>query len=779
MKRIVHIITFLAILACTYLAFRSLLPPEISGMDTPDTEFSTARALTHLKEITKEPHFTGSEAHADVRDYIVAELTKMGLEPQVQEGVVVDRWFGFTNLVKPQNILARIKGSGEGKAVLLMSHYDSAPQSASHGASDAGSGVVTILEGVRAFLATGKTPKNDIIICITDAEELGLNGASLFVNEHPWAKDAAIALNFEARGSGGPSNMIVETNGGNANLIKGFQEADVRYPVATSLMYSIYKMLPNDTDSTILREDGDIDGFFFAFIDDHYDYHTQNDTYERLDRNSLEHQGSYIMPLLTYYANADLSTVKATEDYVYFDMAFVKFAAYPFSWVLPMAILGVVLFIVLLVYGFRKKRLSGLAIGRGFAAFSISLIGGAGLTYLLWVLIKLIYPAYEDMLPVFIYNGHWYILGFVALATAFCFGIYARFTKVTQVPSTMVAPITFWLIVNLGLAFGLVGAGFFIIPVYFALVAFWVLIRQQNPNAIVMLLLVVPAIFIFAPLVQFFPVGLGPDMMYAAVILLVLLFGLLIPIVGFYRSKKTLGWLCILSGIVFFSIAHSLSSPNSERQAPNSLVYYHNVEEGKAYYATYNTVLDEWTRSYLGDNPEDASKYIGNAAGSKYNTRYAYAKETEVIQLPESYVSITNDTVIDGYQYNTLKVMPNRTVHQMRLYAPQDVVFSHLAYNGKVLTPDSTATLFKKRGSKSMLSYYRSPEDTLVVNYAVKEGEAPIFSIKEFSFDLLENPKFNTTPRPERFMPSPFITNDAIIIERDLKSTVQEVEEGK
>ena len=108
-----------------------------------------------------------------------------------------------------------------------------------------------------------------------------MDGARLFVKNHPWAKNVGIALNFEARSSGGPSNMIVETNGGNKNLIKAFMEADVTFPVASSLMYSIYKMLPNDTDSTVLREGADIDGFFFAFIDDHYDYHTANDNYWR------------------------------------------------------------------------------------------------------------------------------------------------------------------------------------------------------------------------------------------------------------------------------------------------------------------------------------------------------------------------------------------------------------------------------------------------------------------------------------------------------------------
>ena len=139
-------------------------------------------------------------------------------------------------MAKPKNILARIKGREQGKALMLLSHYDSSAHS-SLGASDAGSGVVTILEGLRAYLSEGKTPKNDLVICITDAEELGLNGADLFVNQHPWAKDVGLVLNFEARGSGGPSHMLLETNGGNANLMKEFVEANPKFPVANSLAY--------------------------------------------------------------------------------------------------------------------------------------------------------------------------------------------------------------------------------------------------------------------------------------------------------------------------------------------------------------------------------------------------------------------------------------------------------------------------------------------------------------------------------------------------------------
>jgi hypothetical protein len=36
-------------------------------------------------------------------------------------------------------------------------------------------------------------------------------------------------------------------------LVKEFAAANTTFPVSNSLMYSIYKMLPNDTDLTVLE----------------------------------------------------------------------------------------------------------------------------------------------------------------------------------------------------------------------------------------------------------------------------------------------------------------------------------------------------------------------------------------------------------------------------------------------------------------------------------------------------------------------------------------------
>jgi hypothetical protein len=65
--------------------------------------------------------------------------------------------------------------------------------------------------------------------------------------------------------------MLMETNG-NGGLLKNLLQQTL-LSVSNSLMYSIYKMLPNDTDLTVFREQKNIQGYNFAFIDDHYNYH--------------------------------------------------------------------------------------------------------------------------------------------------------------------------------------------------------------------------------------------------------------------------------------------------------------------------------------------------------------------------------------------------------------------------------------------------------------------------------------------------------------------------
>src|SRR4029079_1979737 len=149
------------------------------------------------------------------------------------------------------NVVGRLPGSASTRAVLLVAHYDSVPWTAA--ASDDGAGVAAILEALRA-LRTGPPLRNDLVVLFTDGEEAGLLGAKAFVEGHRWARGVGVALNFEARGTGGPSLMF-ETSAGNGRLVRELAAAAPR-PTASSLFYDIYRLLPNDTDLSEFKEAG-------------------------------------------------------------------------------------------------------------------------------------------------------------------------------------------------------------------------------------------------------------------------------------------------------------------------------------------------------------------------------------------------------------------------------------------------------------------------------------------------------------------------------------------
>jgi hypothetical protein len=768
MKSLQSLASFFLIVGLVYYSFFSLMPQKGSPSSVEETKFSTERALIPLKEITKAPHYIGTKEHARVRNYLIGQLEELGLETQIQEGFVINpKW---KSLDKPKNIIAKIQGSENRKSLLLLSHYDSA-LTPSYGASDAGSGVVTILETLRAYKASGKKPKNDIIVLFTDAEEVGLDGARLFVNNHPWAKNVGIALNFEARGSGGPSNMIVETNGGNKNLIKAFMEADVKFPVASSLMYSIYKMLPNDTDSTVLREGADIDGFFFAFIDDHYDYHTANDTYDNLDVNTLQHQGEYLLPLVHYFGDSDLNQLKSLDDHVYINLPFFKIVSYPFTWVFPMLLVAIVLFIGLIIYGLRKRVLTGNGVVRGFIPFTLAMIFCGILGFYGWKLILLMYPQYQEIQQGFTYNGHTYISFFVLLSLGVLFGIYYKFSKKINVANLLIAPLIFWILINIGVAIYLKGAAFFIIPVFLGLLSLWILIRKDRPNLILLTIIGSIAIFIFAPLVQFFPVGLGLKMLVGSCLFTALLFGILLPVIGFYKFKKILAMLFVMVASLFFIKAHLSSNFSPNRQKPNSLVYYHDADNNKNYWATYDQELDDWTKEYLGDSPEPASSYISYASGSKYAKGYQFANVAPNKNIPIFKTVLHKDTVINQYKEVSFTIFPQRAVNQISLYTAEEVNFKSLSFNGQFFPLHNNLTnAAQKIKSKELVRYYVSDKDSLVVSYEVSKNQKVSFTVLEYSYDLLNHPQFTINKRADYMMPKPFIVTDAVIVKKELNS---------
>jgi hypothetical protein len=764
-KNYSSVISLVIILGILGFLFASLMPSWSPNEDKKVTEFSTSRALEHINAIAKQPHYVGTKNHEVVANYIIKELQKLGLETTVQEGFTLSDW---GNLVKSKNIMCRIEGTKNTKALLLLSHYDSAPHSVSHGASDDASGVATILEGVRAFLNAKTKHQNDIIILFTDAEELGLNGAALFVTEHQWAKEVGLVLNFEARGSSGPSYMLMETNKGNAGLVKEFAKAGATYPVSNSLMYSIYKMLPNDTDLTVFREQGNIQGFNFAFIDDHFNYHTAQDDVAHLDKSTLKHQGSYLMPLLNYFSNADLNNTDAAEDYVYFTIPY-TFISYPFDWVVPMTLIAAGLLIILVFLGKAKRMLKLNDIMKGFFPFLGALIFTGLITYYGWKGLLLLNPQYNDLLNGFTYNGHDYIAAFVLMSLSICFFFYQIASKPKVTMNHYVVPLLFWIVLNGFLANSLRGAGFLIIPVYFGLFAFAFFVFSQRSNWIVNVICGIPALLIIAPFIQMFPIGLGLKVLFGSAILTVLAFAILLPIFGAFAKKGAWSLFFFLMAIAYLGKAQYHSGYEAGEAKSNSLVYLYNGDVNKAFWVTYDTNLDSWTKGYLGENPKGAKALNSLKLFSKYNSEFTYAVEAPNKGISKPTITFLQDSVVGFKRYLKIQITPNRKVNRYDIFADQIMTFYNFKANG-VTTLGQKGTELERNGKK-LLSYYIVNNEPLVLQFTINRATVLDMDVMESSFDLMVNPLFAMTPREDWMMPTPFVLNNAIVITQKIKRT--------
>ncbi|RUT35560.1 M20/M25/M40 family metallo-hydrolase [Paenibacillus zeisoli] len=362
--------------------FVGLLPiqsPSPVPSDAPPDKFSSSRALTKLRSIAQEPHPAGSAAHQAVRDYLLSELITLGLQPEIHKSSVqIHEENNNTNrAVELENIVARIPGTENSKAIMVAAHYDSVARGP--GAADDGSGIAAMLETLRA-LKNSAPLKNDLIILMTDGEEMGMLGAEAFMREHPWAKDVGLVLNFEARGNKGPSFMF-ETSDQNGWLIKEFIKAAPQ-PIAYSLVYNVYKLMPNDTDLTVFRLGG-LNGLNFAFGMGVNAYHQPIDTADNLDPSSLQHQGEYMLSLTRHFGQLDLRQI-TEENQIYFNLFGHKMVSYPESWAIWLAGFGSALYIAAVGYGIIRKRLSVRGTLGGFLVTLLSLLVVYGLVTLIW-----------------------------------------------------------------------------------------------------------------------------------------------------------------------------------------------------------------------------------------------------------------------------------------------------------------------------------------------------------------------------------------------------------
>ena len=426
---------------------------------------------------------------------------------------------------------------------------------------------------------------------------------------------------------------------------------------------------------------------------------------------------------------------------------------------------------MLLVFiGVGKRILSFKEIGKGFIPFLGATITSGLLTFYGWKLALQLYPQYNDLLNGFTYNGHSYIAGFVSLTIAICFVFYQLFSDVKKTMNHYVAPLFIWLLLNCGLAIGLKGAGFLIIPVFFGLIAFGFFILTQKSNTLLNLICSIPALLIIAPFIQMFPIGLGLKVLFGSAILTALTFGLLVPVFGDYTKKGRWSLLFFVLSGVFFAKAHVTSGYELGKAKSNSLLYIYNAETKKANWVTYDTNLDDWTKSYLGNQPKSADFMQAVPLFSKYNSGFTYAAEAPVKELATPTIEFLKDEIVGNQRELKIKITPNRNVNRYDIFASEEMILNNFKAN-EVQSIGQKGTKYERKRGKKILSYYVVANEALEMEFSI-DATAPFeMELLESSFDLMRNQLFPMIKRQNWMMPTPFVLNDAVVIQKKIVPT--------
>jgi hypothetical protein len=559
---------------------------------------------------------------------------------------------------------------------MLVAHYDSVPEGP--GAADDGAGLIVTLETIRALRA-GPPIKNDLVVLFSDGEEArGLLGAQAYAAGHPdLANRTLMMVNLESRGSSGPGLMF-ETSNDNGALIREFARA-APYPMATSLMASIYKLLPNNTDFTPLKGAG-LTGLNFAFLETYQSYHTRLDSIENLDPRSVQHLGANVVGVVRHFGNLAEPHPKE-RDLLYFNWFGTKLWVYPIwlAWVV-----GLLAPIVFAIACIRSASRLGLTLGRiaaGIGSFFLQLLIILAGSFAAFAIAKLIAG---EILDGDTTSNKLLFAG--AIGIAFGLGITSQRllqrVGLANLAAGQLFAVSFLILI---LCWFLVGGSYVLQwPLVFGMAGTLLGLRFTEPaRSVFQFIFLIPALLILIPLAYMFFVSLFFS--YIGLAAAAFLLATLLAMAPLLFDRLT--GHSQFSLIVVFLVSASLIGAglrftvwSDEHPHRDTLIYSVNTDENKAKWVSYDVVPDSWTSRILGSNPRKQSA----AAYTADLDRLVLTNDATMVPLSAPSVAITQDTVLDGEQTIRLRITSTREARSFVVRLPRELKLVAAGWNGNV-----------------------------------------------------------------------------------------------
>src|SRR5215212_361967 len=591
--------------------------PDPVTASAPAAEFSSARALNHIRIVAREPHPMGSPANAAVRDYLVSELSRLRLTPHVQRATAA--YYPVPGNVQAgtsENVLARLRGTnGDGKSFLIAAHYDSVPTSP--GATDNGAGVAALLETLRALKA-GPVLRNDVIFLFTDGEERGLLGARAFLDQHPWAQHVGVVLNLDTRGNPGPALMLA-TNDESGWLVDEFAKA-APYPMTTSDAVASFRRSGGNSDLSVFLDAG-LAGLQVSTTGGVSHYHGALDNVDELDERSLQHLGSYALALTRQFGSVSLEQTRA-PDAVYFNVS--KFLVqYSQAWVIPLTVFTFVLAAGVVALGLRRRHLRLGGMGLGFVALPVAMAGAALVAHLTWTLMLRLHA---DGIWAFEYRPAIIWIGLASLTVALTATLYGVLGSRVRVLDLAVGALLWWLILAVvtSVVFPPI-TYFFTWPLVFSLLGLGMVFASKESGRpawlsfAVLLITGIPAAFLAASGVYGITMTRELLLPYVAPMFaagIVLMLGLLVPHIGLVGQVRR--WILPVAAALLalaVLLAGGLRAGfDAQHPRPDTVLYALNLDTGQAIWESPDDEPDAWSSQFFGANPEKSSvaEYFGD-----------------------------------------------------------------------------------------------------------------------------------------------------------------------
>lgn len=769
----IALIAALAVLA--WAGLRPLATPEVVPASAPATEFSAARAMEHLRVIASEPRIIGSSGHAATRQYLIEQIRALGIEPEIQTATAIVNEDGerFRAGVV-DNILARVPGTMSSGTIVINAHYDSGDTGP--GASDCGSCVVTALETLRATVASGPL-RNDLLFVFVDGEERVMLGSAVFNEQHPWAKDVRLALNYEATGSGGAA-LLYATSQDNAWIVSEFLDI-APDPAAWSLIPAISSLMPSARLGSDLGEytEAGSQGLGFVYVDDSTAYHTARDNVDQIDPGSIQQEGGYTLAVVRHFGNLDLTDTPRNGNRVFFNIWPGVVVHYSDIWVLPLAAIVTAAIVGLTMVGLRRRDMTRRGVLAGALVWPLATLGASVLAALLWLVVRSLVPDYRTWM-IGTYQTTLHVVALSAATVAAASATYVLFGRRMR-QQHLLAGVLVGSLLPLWITSLLAPGLSYLVawPLLFAILplASGLLMSDREmpgwAHAAVLIIAAAPALILLpatlaqmtALMVRFegilgVPV-LGLTMIFVAPVVALLLPHLhLLGGAAAGRRRWVVPGTAAVIAVALFGWGIATAGFDAEHPRPDVIAYELNADTGQASWVSVDTSLDNWTRQFFPTGTR-LIDHTWIATG----TQSAFMNPAPFVALPNPEVAVLSDSTVDGV----------RTLH-LRLMSPRGIseVGAEISVTGEIVAAAvndhqmNLANATTVRDGKLKLIYANASASGWELKISVRSDHPISVRLEEVTRGLPDVPGMTVPPRPANTMPAPIFPRDPTVVLR-------------